>query len=703
MPPVTGYNNLTLEVYAAFSTTRILDADDDLAHAQNVNYDSFYPGGLYGIFTCTIIRDPSRSWPFKQGQRLVARNGLKIVWEGVILSPGYLADENTGARILAGVGCWGDGLLSKVGQRKAWADSRIDTGAWPQLNVSQYQQTDINRNGVIRMTPRDGLRWNAADYSSVQYTAPTGHTVKRIKYNYDFREAPVISPAVIFDFNGTATYTDLANAYDGDTTTGVTVTITTAHFVYVGLNKSDLDKIKPGDTALLSVTMGTTKNAVVSTLSAAYWVGNPSGGSFTAIAITDGTATGGKTLAQNGNITFTMPGDWGDTALADTNKTRKYYLRLAVSVNLTASVNINEITFGETQDWYIVLYNNNLTAEIAATKVSATGTGSIDNTLATPSQSVQLLLRSNVQQTPFGNGSIHGEFSSIIVYEDANTITANEVVTDWVSFLSATYNLSADTRQIAANTFSVEPWVTGNSVDYETAAAGLSRVAALGDASASPMAAYLLDSESTPTPTGKPVLAYQPQPALTDYDYVVTLGEGTLQSLSIAQTPIYNDIIVTYTDANGVTQWVTSADNSNLTDATSVAAYGTRQAVLQSGNSTLKASAVAVNLGRRYLAANKDPHFYVNGSIPVTGFILGKYGNPVPTSEVLAGKRLKIANFLNDEVGASGAGLTFIISHTAYDDASETVSIDCGVPDNLAIILARIAAFPGRAPGSVWQ
>lgn len=683
----TGYNNLTLEVYASFSTTRVLDTGDDLRRVQNVKLEKMYPGGLYALLTLTVIRDPSRSWPFKQGQRFVARNGLTIVWEGAIITPGYQDDSTSGARTITAFGHWGAGLLGAQGQRKAWADMRVSEDAWPLYVGSQYQQVDVYRNNLIRLKPKDGLRWNSGDFAAVRYTAPTGKLIKRIKYNYNFSEAASLSPADIIDFNGVATYTDLAAAYDGDTTTGVTITITTAHFVYVGMNKADIDKIPAGATVTMNVTMGTTKNAVVSTLSAAYWVGNPSGGAFTAIAIADGTATGGKTLAQTGAITFTMPGDWGDTALADTNKTRKYWIRFAVSVNLTASININEITYGQTQNWYIVVYNDTAAAEIAATSVAATGTGSIDNTLATPAASVRLLLRSNAQQVPFGNGTIYGEFSSIILYEDSNTITATEVVTDWNTFLT---NTSSDVSQIAANTLVIEPWITGTSTDWETAASNLARVAALGDASFNAWACYLLDSESTATPTGKPVLAYQQQPALTDYDYSVALGAGTLQSISLAQTPIYNDIIVSYQDTNGTTQWVTSADDAGLTDATSVASYGTFQTALNVGQVS---ATTAKNLGKRFLAQNKDPHFYVNGSLPVQGYILAKNGNPVPASEVLPGKRVKVLNFLTDEVGAGGAGLTFLISHTAYDDDTETVMIDCGVPDNLAVILARIAAF----------
>jgi hypothetical protein len=62
------------------------------------------------------------------------------------------------------------------------------------------------------------------------------------------------------------------------------------------------------------VTMGGTVNAVVSTLTNQFWNGTAwtavSGGS-------DGTASGGATLAQNGDITFTVPTTWAAAPLTD--------------------------------------------------------------------------------------------------------------------------------------------------------------------------------------------------------------------------------------------------------------------------------------------------------------------------------------------------------------------------------------------------
>ena len=153
---------------------------------------------------------------------------------------------------------------------------------------------------------------------------------------------------------------------------------------------------------------------------------------------------------------------------------------------------------------------------------------------------------------------------------------------------------------------------------------------------------------------------------------------------------IRNWIVVRYRDEqNNRDVYVTPDDNANLKDATSIADWGQREYVL---DASLATETAAVNLARRYLAAHKDPRFYVSGPITVCGYIRGKNGNPVPASEIRAGRRVRIENFLADEVGTTGAGLTFIVSRTHYTDNDETCQISAGTPDDLAVILAQMAA-----------
>ena len=83
----------------------------------------------------------------------------------------------------------------------------------------------------------------------------------------------------------------------------------------------------------------------------------------------------------------------------------------------------------------------------------------------------------------------------------------------------------------------------------------------------------------------------------------------------------------------------------------------------------------------------------------VGGYIGAKSGQVVPSSQIRAGKRVKIENYLQD---LSGTGLTFLISMIECDDRSETVAISTGLPDNLAVFLARISAGL-KLSSSGWQ
>lgn len=105
----------------------------------------------------------------------------------------------------------------------------------------------------------------------------------------------------------------------------------------------------------LAVVMSGSVNAVVSTLTVEFW----NGSAWTAVAgKSDGTAAGGATLAQNGNITFTVPTTWSADYFANVVQTpfaaqpaqrgaafphsvrKNYWLRLTVSAALTASTTI---------------------------------------------------------------------------------------------------------------------------------------------------------------------------------------------------------------------------------------------------------------------------------------------------------------------------------------------------------------------------
>ena len=518
-----NYNRLILEVYESGSTTVVPDPAGFLALAQGLRFDSFFPFGRYGVCSFFIPGNPADAFPFKGGQRLVARNGLTIVWEGGISDIAYVvgAGANGGWRV-TGVGYWGR-LLSVRGIRKPWADTRIDEATWPYSAAGTAAiKCRLDRQNRLRFVP-EREEWANAETAYVEYTAPTGQTIKRVTLDYDLQE-------------------------------------------------------------------------------------------------------GGQAWQLRGR-------------------------------NVTGASNLFTI--------------------------SSSGTGSQDVTLGTPSQQIRLVFEAGATQTPLSDVEYYGEYSNIVVYTETGAIDAQQIATDVVGLV---VGLNSSTARIGALTLSLVPFITEG---YEMFADLLARAVSYGDASFNSWDCYLDSSERAASPDGKPVLVLEQYPALTDYDVAVRLDEWPVEIVEDTEG-LRNYVVVRYRDLlDNRDVWVTPADDANLKDDAAItAAGGQRELVLDAGVTT---QTNAINLGRRALAARKDPRYYVSAPIVVVGAIRGKNGNLIPASEVKAGMRLRVEDFIPDKVGVSGAGLTVYITRADYDDASQSVAISCGVPDDLAVILAQIA------------
>lgn len=110
----------------------------------------------------------------------------------------------------------------------------------------------------------------------------------------------------------------------------------------------------------VKVVMSASVNAVVSTLTAEYWNGT----TWVSLAPTDGTAAGGATMAQSGNVTWTVPAStaWLAARLSDGipvlnasslppatvnglipyNNLKYFWTRLSVSAALSANTKISQ-------------------------------------------------------------------------------------------------------------------------------------------------------------------------------------------------------------------------------------------------------------------------------------------------------------------------------------------------------------------------
>ena len=145
--------------------------------------------------------------------------------------------------------------------------------------------------------------------------------------------------------DGGATFTDYSTeAQDGSTSTSVVLsslnTLLNGDALYVGSHI-------PFSGVAIDVD-GTNSTASV-TLEVKY---RKSDNTWATITPTDGTASGGTTLAQDGSVTWTVPADWITCSLTDTGDStvvgsnpggELYWTRWAVDVALDASVTLDHM------------------------------------------------------------------------------------------------------------------------------------------------------------------------------------------------------------------------------------------------------------------------------------------------------------------------------------------------------------------------
>lgn len=140
--------------------------------------------------------------------------------------------------------------------------------------------------------------------------------------------------AVLKTADGGATFVDYAEAaQDGSTATDVDLssldTLANGDALYVGSHL-------PFSGVAIDVD-GTNGTASV-TLAVDYWDGD----SWANITPSDGTASGGTTLGQDGSVTWTVPSDWAMHAIPDAGPAL-YWTRWTVDVALDASTTLNSM------------------------------------------------------------------------------------------------------------------------------------------------------------------------------------------------------------------------------------------------------------------------------------------------------------------------------------------------------------------------
>lgn len=336
------------------------------------------------------------------------------------------------------------------------------------------------------------------------------------------------------------------------------------------------------------------------------------------------------------------------------------------------------------QNWTLGIYNE--TAAGNDWTVGTSGTAALDETLATPSKNILVFLSSGDTQTGVGDKTIYGSITDLVVYSELSAIDAQQIAIDIVGMIT---DLNASTAKIGACTRTLVPFITKGS---EQAGAVLIRAFGFGGASDERWTVALLSGEgNVATPDGKPVLYAAAYPSLTDgsYDYVICLGDENIiapVSLVVDCESLVNDVIIQYTDASGAMQELTGADDAGLTNAASIIKYGKRQAVFAIDDSD---PIMASHVGTVKSVWLKDPTWVLTSPIQCKGFVRGANGQQIPTSEIVAGKRILISDFVSEPIGVftSGTGrLTMLITSTTYsDDNGGVVSITAGPVPGLAV------------------
>ena len=420
------------------------------------------------------------------------------------------------------------------------------------------------------------------------------------------------------------------------------------------------------------------------------------------------------TSGEYASVIYTMP-------VGRTAKRIKYTYGLAES----AGANDWELLVNRSTDGSTWTSMTNASGETYATgtttQITATGTGSVDVTLATPSRYLKLLFIARDNQTPAADGTIYGEFSAITVYDETGVIDAEEVGYDLIGACS---ELSTSVVGVAGLSGETLPAIDILVFDEFTSLADIAMdVAGYGNTSDESIYFQCLSSEQGETNDGKPLLAAGAYPDLTSANYVVRLSDDNVVSADISRSyaDIKNWIAVSYTDERNEQQIITPDDVSytGLTDATSVANYGRRVDSIQSGTLRTQtylsqigsfgpqgprgpqhrpnSASLAYYYGKRYLAKWRNPVW--SGSITVIGYILGSGGNQIPASEIEAGKVLDIADYIVDEILASDT-LDYprvIITATSYDADSETCVVTFGPLDDLKMIQIETLNFIPQA------
>jgi len=242
------------------------------------------------------------------------------------------------------------------------------------------------------------------------------------------------------------------------------------------------------------------------------------------------------------------------------------------------------------------------------------------------------------------------------------------IVNDVNATLSTDYSFVQDPGYV------IQPFV----VDTPRAAGEIiDQLAAYGDSS---LRQWGISVWGETASDGKPLVIFEPQPALTDYEYILELDSHELSQLyyELDGVELENYIRIGYTSDAGNFTLYTPDDDPNLTDSNSIARDYQRDGYMDIGEADATRAAY---VGQRRLNFHKNRKPKAN--FAVSNRIKKKNGGWQPANRIRAGERVYVPTI----------GRTFFISRTYYESESETCSISPELPrDQISLYLSQIKA-----------
>ena len=373
----------------------------------------------------------------------------------------------------------------------------------------------------------------------------------------------------------------------------------------------------------------------------------------------------------------------------------RYYMPTGQTIK-RVTFNYDLTTSAAATNWMMNLYDPVGVATLWSVNRTTAGqtTGSVDHTLVTPRNYLNIGFTSEASQTPVEDGTVYGKFTSIVVYSETdNPITMTTITQDCAAEVAAAGYLSSSTALIGTpgTQLTLEPFITNG---YPGVADILNDAVGRGDGLYNRWIWGMRNSDAVPGSGGKPVLYLEQYPATTDWEYEVTFGDENIASgIELLQDglAIANHIITSRTDASGRFVYQTPAVDANLADATSKTDYRVLAGVRLDAGDCEQVEATAY--AQRFKATYKDPPFKLMRPLTLVDYVRRKDGSEQPVRLIRPGERIKMMNFIST---LSGIEPVFVITSVAHSIADELVSLTAGIPG--APIGARQVLRPVSAP-----